>query len=240
VLRPATVAGIAAAAAALALSASGQGPARAASGCPLGQDEYGFGTLVVSDNNSPGTTCGNLIRVYCNSGGHVEVSHALLPNGGNLTEETPDITNSSNPTPCSIVTKVKLLGNDNHERLDLSLVSATGGFTGIDAVNVIDGGDSQDVLIGSAFSDRLVQGSDASPGTLRGGPGSDRLLGDDGRDTLKGGTGRDHLDGRAGPDRLYGGDGRDTLYGRDGNDLLRGGPGLDELFGGPGVNDVKQ
>ncbi len=237
-LRWLTAAVGAAAAVVLALAVAGPVPSRAASGCPLGQNDFGFGTVLVRDDGSPETGCNETIRVYCNGVGHVEVSHSF--NGNAQIEETQDVTNANSPVPCGIVKKVRLYGNDTAERLDLSGVAKAGGFTGINLTNVIDGGDRRDVLIGSAFADRLVQGSDDSPGILRGGAGADNLVGDDGADTEKGGTGRDHLDGRAGPDKLYGGDGRDSLYGRDGNDLLRGGPGLDQLFGGPGTNDVRQ
>lgn len=53
-------------------------------------------------------------------------------------------------------------------------------------------------------------------GTMRGGPGSDRLIGS----------------GKA--DEIFGGRGRDVLIGRDGADMLDGGPGYDVMLGDGG------
>jgi Ca2+-binding RTX toxin-like protein len=76
------------------------------------------------------------------------------------------------------------------------------------------------------------------PATLRGGPGSDRLIGGAVADKLIGGSGDDTLIGRAGDDWLYGGSGNDRLYGGSGNDLLRGGSGQDTVLGGSGRNQI--
>lgn len=76
--------------------------------------------------------------------------------------------------------------------------------------------------------------------TLRGGPGSDRLVGGANADKLIGGPGDDTLVGRAGDDSLYGGPGSDHLLGGSGRDLLRGEAGEDVLLGGSGENDLLQ
>jgi len=63
----------------------------------------------------------------------------------------------------------------------------------------LDGGDGDDVLSGTAFSDLLL-GSD----------GDDRLAGNQGNDSLYGGIGDDYLDGSSGTDLGDGGPGIDT------------------------------
>jgi hypothetical protein len=78
------------------------------------------------------------------------------------------------------------------------------------------------------------------PVTLRGGPGTDRLLGGGGHDKLVGGPGNDVLRGRSGDDSLFGGPGADRLIGGTGDDALRGGPGFDALVGGSGGNQIVQ
>jgi Ca2+-binding RTX toxin-like protein len=76
------------------------------------------------------------------------------------------------------------------------------------------------------------------PVTVRGGPGSDRLLGGDASDKLVGGPDNDVLVGRRGEDLIEGGPGKDRLIGGQGNDQLHGGPGEDVLAGGPGQNSL--
>jgi hypothetical protein len=71
----------------------------------------------------------------------------------------------------------------------------------------------------------------ATPATIRGGEGNDRIFGGRGHDTLLGEGGHDYLFGLLG---------NDTLDGGAGNDWLFGGPGLDTLIGGPGRNRLFQ
>lgn len=94
------------------------------------------------------------------------------------------------------------------------------------------GSESDDVLAGTRFGDRLyaLSGNDK----LTGYAGHDSLIGGSGSDTLFGGTGRDHLKGGGGGDRLKGGGGSDRLEGGGGSDRLDGGAGKDRLIGGRG------
>ncbi len=90
-----------------------------------------------------------------------------------------------------------------------------------------------------AGSDTVVFSSDVPvPVTVRGGPGSDRLVGGNASDKLIGGAYGDFIDGRRGDDWLLGGSGPDKLVGGPGNDQLRGGPSQDTLVGGPGRNEL--
>ncbi|WP_460021546.1 hypothetical protein [Magnetospira thiophila] len=96
-------------------------------------------------------------------------------------------------------------------------------------IDLIDGGDGQDILIGSAAAD-----------TIRGGAGDDVLYGGDGDDVfLSSGLdqGWDQLDGGSGDDQLIGGSG-DDLFGLQGDfgaansiEAIHGGDGLDVIQG---------
>lgn len=122
--------------------------------------------------------------------------------------------------------------------------------------DVIDGGDGNDVAIGSDGEDLITGGAgndglNGSGGSdvLVGGAGDDGLQGDtlerpeaSGADVLDGGEGNDHLFGEGMGDVLYGGAGNDQLSGDaasevllsqfHGEDILDGGAGDDQLWGG--------
>ncbi|KEQ17775.1 tandem-95 repeat protein [Endozoicomonas numazuensis] len=82
------------------------------------------------------------------------------------------------------------------------------------------GGDSDDVLDGSGFTD-TSGGYNKSSGAFDSSEAQRLdLYGRDGNDTLKGGVGRDYLDGGADDDILSGGAGRDFIAGGAGNDTF--------------------
>ena len=101
-------------------------------------------------------------------------------------------------------------GND-----DVRVVTAGTG------VNRFDGGEGDDILIGSNGSD-----------TLLGGGGNDVLIGLDGNDTLDGGLGDDILSGGLGNDLLTDYYGNNSLLGGAGSDSLSAGSGNDLLVAG--------
>lgn len=98
-------------------------------------------------------------------------------------------------------------------------VTDSGGLTSTATVSVTvtgiadgvrsNGGNGNDVLVGT--------------------PGEDHLVGGNGNDTVRGEGGHDWLEGNNGNDALFGGDGNDVLLGGNGNDMLSGGAG-DDLF----------
>jgi Ca2+-binding RTX toxin-like protein len=113
----------------------------------------------------------------------------------------------------------------------------------------IDGGDGNDLLIGSLGDDfvRGGSGNDAIAGhdgddVVLGGAGADSVFAGEGNDFLDGGADDDVLFGEAGNDALYGGDGADHLEGdgagtpvaMQGDDYLNGEGGDDELIGEAG------
>ena len=86
--------------------------------------------------------------------------------------------------------------------------------------NFIDGGNNNDLLVGTILDDLAV-----------GGNGEDLLLGYAGNDLLLGRDGNDRLYGYQGADTLLGENGNDFLQGNQDNDLLDGGSGNDYLSG---------
>lgn len=78
-----------------------------------------------------------------------------------------------------------------------------------------------DVLVGLGGNDVLTAVAQYYSGdTLEGGEGDDVLLGSYQSDTLDGGLGNDVLRGGPGPDLLIGGPGRDVIQGEGGKDLI--------------------
>lgn len=96
-----------------------------------------------------------------------------------------------------------LQGTDAKNVFDLS------GLQKVSAINAIDGGFGNDLIIGSPFDDNIL-----------GGFGDDDLRGGDGNDKIEGGGGKDKLDG---------GDDNDTLNGSRDADEINGGSGIDTI-----------
>jgi Ca2+-binding RTX toxin-like protein len=137
-----------------------------------------------------------------------------------------------------------------------------------DARLIADGGDGNDIFVGTRFWDSIAGGSgnDLLQGfggndTLSGGDGNDVIVagrawndayyGDDtrriavaegdtstGNTVLSGGDGNDVIVDGAGNGNLRGGNGDDRLYGGAGNDFIDGGDGNDTVFGGSGVDSI--
>lgn len=122
---------------------------------------------------------------------------------------------------------------------DTITVTALAG-TGVKRV-VLDGGDGNDTLDGSAADVRLEVYGGAGNDTLLGGSKNDVLSGGDGNDVLTGGKGLDTLDGGAGndvlddgvkdgqQDNLIGGTGADTFVRRQTNRATSPTPMFDEI-----------
>ncbi len=122
---------------------------------------------------------------------------------------------------------------------DSITVTALAG-TGVNRV-VMDGGDGNDTLDGSAADVKLEIYGGAGNDVLIGGSKNDVLSGGDGNDTLTGGRGLDTLDGGAGndilddgvkdgqQDNLIGGTGADTFVRRQTNRATSPTPMFDEI-----------
>ena len=110
-------------------------------------------------------------------------------------------------------------------------------ITGNDSMNVIEGGDGADTLVGQAgdtvsyaSSDRRVR-VDLTDSTPSGGHATGDNIGT-GFTNVMGSAHGDVLTGSDVANTLWGLDGDDSLAGGDGNDTLEGGAGADELDGG--------
>lgn len=102
-------------------------------------------------------------------------------------------------------------------------------------LDVIDGGDGDDVLFGVGNMDKMYGG--AGNDLIVGGSDTDQIYGGDGDDVIYGGGEGAASDFISGSDLLYGGDGNDVIYAGIGSDRLQGGGGSDVLDGGPGLDD---
>jgi Ca2+-binding RTX toxin-like protein len=95
----------------------------------------------------------------------------------------------------------------------------------------IDGGNGNDMIMGSSGND-----------TIMGGKGNDTILGGDGNDTIHGGKGQDTILGGAGNDKVYGDQGRDFVDGGEGKDWVQGGSKernwLEQVFDTPSKKDT--
>lgn len=95
---------------------------------------------------------------------------------------------------------------------------------------VVDGGEGDDLLIGSGAED-IMDGGYGND-SIRGRGGADTLEGGHGWDVVKGGGGNDEIGGSGGDDRLFGNGGHDEIDGGSGNDRINGGGGNDTMTGG--------
>lgn len=103
-------------------------------------------------------------------------------------------------------------------------------------IPTLNGGDGNDLLIGSNMAD-LIVGTDGHD-TLIGSGGNDTLIGGAGNDQLTGGSDSDGLSGGSGNDTLIGGTGEDTAFGGSGRDVIQDEVGADTIFGGEGADTV--
>jgi len=102
------------------------------------------------------------------------------------------------------------------------------GFDDLTSIENMTGGNSVDVVFGSAGANSVLTGG-----------GNDQAFGMGGDDHLSMNSGDDHAYGGDGEDKVYGGDGDDTLYGEADDDLISGGGGEDLIVGGQGDDDLR-
>ena len=137
----------------------------------------------------------------------------------------------------------------------------TDSFIGIAEIkNLINGGSSDDVLVGTNQGDLIkdIFGNDVIKALggndeIDAGMGNDRIFGGYGDDVIYGGRGNDLIyadgdlgssgivvgnDSRAGKNKIFGGDEDDTMFGGSGNDYIDGGAGNDTLYGGAGNDTI--
>jgi Ca2+-binding RTX toxin-like protein len=144
-----------------------------------------------------------------------------------------------------------VLGNSEDDLIRLSV------FSGINVVEVIDGGAGTNVIVASSSHSTLdfsgttlinIAGIDGGAGndTINGTNSADVIIGNIGSDLLYGNGGDDTFTltaGDTGFDRYIGGDGVDTVLGNTGDDVIRlsvfsGGNTVEVINGGSGTNTI--
>ena len=189
-------------------------------------------------------------------------------NSGNLLVETSSSSgtfvadSSLGQILASDVTRIEIHGGPTGSLLDVTGVTSSV-FTSPDFEVLVQGGNGDDTIMGTADIDDTLRGGDgadsimglaggntidgqdgddtilAGPGndTVNAGDGEDSVVGDLGDDVVDGGDGADSIQGNGGSDSLSGGDGADVINGDAGSDTLNGNSGADQLFG-DGGDDV--
>ena len=125
-------------------------------------------------------------------------------------------------------------GDTSTAVLHLNVNEVQNGTSGDDNINFSVGhggngygGDGNDIIIGTIYSDYL-----------EGGAGNDNIGGNGGNDIIIGGAGNDDLEAGIGYSFIYGGDGNDTIGGSSGGGYIDAGSGNDIVTTGTGNSIV--
>ena len=163
----------------------------------------------------------------------VEDIGMLMINGGSGRDSvTLDASlNTAGPAKFRFNGNIQFNGNAGDDVFDAGNYNGTTAKAGVK----FEGGDGNDLVLGSGGKDTLAGGNGND--TLKGLGGDDAITGGNDNDALLGGDGDDQLDGGDHSDTVIGGPGKDTLHGGDGDDTVIGGLGIDAVFGDAG-NDL--
>jgi len=127
----------------------------------------------------------------------------------------------------------------------LGVIIPTDLYDGLTEI-VVDTGNGNDIVIGSATFGSTLLGGDGND-FITGGSADDSILAGDGNDTIAGIGGNNTLAGGDGLDTIFGGGLADTITGGDsddfieafgGNDSIDGGNGQDSILGGAGDDTI--
>lgn len=160
--------------------------------------------------------------------GRVDVQIGTSTTAATTAPSLPSVSTAS-------VTSIVLITGSGDNTIDLSGVLASA-FTGLTSINV-QGGNGNDVIIGSPDLAMTVQGQDGDD-SITGGTADDTIFGGDGNDTISGQAGNDSIDAGDGDDVVTGDDGDDTILADDGNDTVSGNVGNDSILGGDGLDSL--
>ena len=144
----------------------------------------------------------------------------------------------------STLTALNIFAGDADNTIDVSPLTSVE-FPALTTI-VMDSGDGDDVITGSADFAELIDaddGNDTITGnggddTIDAGDGNDVVTGGAGVDSILGGDGQDTIDGGDGNDNIDAGDGQDSVDGGDGDDMINAGDGLDTVNGGAGDDNI--
>ncbi len=147
--------------------------------------------------NVEGSTSGDVVRFQPQLPLlQLSVLRSATPNGPTLEEDVSQA-----------IERISYTAGNGNDQVDMSAIDAPVYLALGLALLTVDGGNDNDILIGSDGAD-----------TLRGSAGNDQVSGGEGNDTLDGGLGNDILDGGGGNDSIAAGGGQDQLFGGTGND----------------------
>ncbi|MBL6704817.1 MAG: VCBS repeat-containing protein [Planctomycetaceae bacterium] len=185
---------------------------------------FGFGELqILTDANET-----VLIRENPTTPGRVDVQIGTTTTAATTAPSLPNVSTAD-------VTSIVLITGSGDNTIDLSGVLASA-FTGLASISV-QGGNGNDVIIGSPDLAMMVEGQDGDD-LITGGSADDTILGGDGADTISGQAGNDSIDAGDGDDVVTGDDGDDTILADDGNDTVSGNLGNDSILGGDGLDSL--
>jgi Ca2+-binding RTX toxin-like protein len=175
------------------------------------------------------TFAGGVLDIACNSSGEAV---AVSATGGKVTiNGASTILGGGGDVDVSAVSQITIAGGDGsssaNDTIDLSGVSTTAGFSGLDERITVNAQRGNDSVVGSAFADSIHAGNQDD--TILGGPGADNLFGAGGNDTILGGADDDRINGGHDDDSVFGQAGNDYVYSVNGIDLLDGGEDDDLL-----------
>jgi len=134
----------------------------------------------------------------------------------------------------SLLTLLQVRAGDDANAIDVSAVTSAD-FSGLAATGsiIVEGGDGDDTITGSADFGEDLRGQDGND-VITADAGNDTIDGGDGNDSITAGDGNDSIDGDDGADTISGGTGNDSITGGDGADSIMGDAGLDTIDGGQG------
>ena len=202
-----------------------------------------------------GVLLGTELTVFVDDGADVVISRdattgdVQVLSGGVPASTVPSVQSTA-------ITQLTVRAGDDANVIDLTGVTSAD-FTGL-ATNgsiIVEGGDGNDTVTGSADFGESLQGNDGNDvidgldgndiidggdgnDSLLGNDGDDTLIGDDGDDTIDGGLGNDSIDGNDGADVITGGAGMDTVEAGNGNDNIDGGDDNDTINGMSGNDTI--
>lgn len=171
--------------------------------------------------------------------GHDVVNVSALTNGGHWGElftvdtgrghDTIKFTNTSN----SEFTQLNIDAGIGHDLIDISGLKAN---TNDASFRVLDGGNGNDLIIGSDGNETLIGGRGHD--TIRAGAGNDQIDAGNGWDFINAGDGNDTIDAGNGSDTIYAGNGDDVISAGNGWDFISAGNGNDTIDAGNGQDII--
>jgi Ca2+-binding RTX toxin-like protein len=175
-----------------------------------------------------GILVGTELTVFVDDGDDISIQNdATTGNVQVLSNGTPATTIPT--VQSNVLTGLRVRAGDDANVINLSAVTSAD-FSALALIGsiIVEGGDGDDTITGSADFGEDLRGQD----------GNDVITGDAGNDTIDGGDGNDSITAGDGNDSIDGDDGDDTIDAGGGNDNIEGGSGADSIIGGAGMDTI--